>query len=135
MESNAKACEDQVDANNVLTLGSQSVSKRRSMVWEHFSCLESAQTKDGKERALCKYCKNASFISSSHYGTSTMQKHIEKCKHYIAYKDSLRADGEKLEDHVYDQKVYRELISKAIIKHGYDFSWVEHEGNRKINAY
>ncbi|KAL4366586.1 hypothetical protein GQ457_05G025180 [Hibiscus cannabinus] len=43
------------------------------------------------------------------------KKHIEKCKHYIAYKDSLRADGEELEDHVYNQKVYREFISKAWI--------------------
>ncbi|KAL4361569.1 hypothetical protein GQ457_04G009360 [Hibiscus cannabinus] len=74
MESNANACEDQVDTNNVLALGSQSVSKRRSNVWKYFSCLDSIQTKDGKERALCK-----------------------------------------------------ELISKAIRKHEYDFSWVEHE--------
>lgn len=36
---------------------------------------------------------------------------------------------------MFDQKVYRELVSKAIIKHRYSFSWVEHEGNRVIHTY
>ncbi|KAL4351826.1 hypothetical protein GQ457_06G005140 [Hibiscus cannabinus] len=135
MESNTDASEVQVDTNVDDAPESQHFSKRRSKVWIHFLSLNSTETKDGKERALCKYCKTSSFISNSSYGTSNMQKHLEKCKHYSAYKKSSGVDGEEVEDNVYDQKVYRELVATAIIKHGYAFSWVEHEGNRRIHAY
>ncbi|KAL4368421.1 hypothetical protein GQ457_05G014440 [Hibiscus cannabinus] len=135
MESNANASEVQADSSAVDVPEPQQFSKRRSKVWKHFLSLNSTETKDGKERALCKYCKTSSFISNSSYGTSNMQKHLEKCKHYSAYKKSSGTDGEELEDNVYDQKVYRELVATTIIKHGYAFSWVEHEGNRRIHVY
>ncbi|KAL4325205.1 hypothetical protein GQ457_11G022340 [Hibiscus cannabinus] len=97
MEANANACEDHVDTNNFLALRSQYVSKRRSMVWKHSSCFDSTQTKDGKERALCKCCKAASF--------------------YLAY----------IIEPPLCKNILKNLISKAIIKHEYGFSWVEHE--------
>ncbi|KAL4304102.1 hypothetical protein GQ457_10G014470 [Hibiscus cannabinus] len=109
MESNANASEVQVDTNV------DDVS------------LNSTETKDGKERALCKYCKTSPFISNSSYGTSNMQKHLEKCKHYDACKKSSGAEKEELEENVYDKKFYRELVATTIIKHVYAFSWVEHE--------
>ncbi|KAJ8452450.1 hypothetical protein Cgig2_000039 [Carnegiea gigantea] len=34
-----------------------------------------------------------------------------------------------------EQKVYRDLLARAIIRHGYIFSWVEHERNREIHTY
>ncbi|KAL6516209.1 hypothetical protein OROGR_019514 [Orobanche gracilis] len=49
-----------------------------------------------------------------------MKKHLLRFK---AYKES---QNEK--DNIYDQGVYRDKVARAIIKHGYAFSWVEHEG-------
>ena len=59
-----------------------------------------------------------------------MKKHSEKCKAYQAAKSS-KGGGEKR----FEQKVYRDLLARAIIRHGYSFSWVEHEGNREVHTY
>ena len=56
-----------------------------------------------------------------------MKKHLEKCKAYQSIKSS-EGGGEKR----FEQKVYRDLLARAIIRHGYSFAWVEHEGNREI---
>ncbi|KAL4341247.1 hypothetical protein GQ457_08G016710 [Hibiscus cannabinus] len=117
MEANANASEVQVDFNAVDVPKSQQFSKRRSKVWIHFLSLNSIESRDGKEMALCKYCKTSSFISNSSYGTSNMQKHLKKCKHYSTYKKSYDTYGEEIEDNVYDQKVYKVLVVSTIIKH------------------
>jgi len=83
---------------------------------------------DGKKRAKCSYCKKATFIPIAQYGTT--KKHLEKCKAYQAAKSS-EGGGERR----FEQKVYRDLLPRAIIRHGYNFSWVEHEGNREIHTY
>ena len=59
-----------------------------------------------------------------------MKKHSEKCKAYQAAKSS-KGGGEKR----FEQKFYRDLLARAIIRYGYSFSWVEHEGNREIHTY
>ena len=58
-----------------------------------------------------------------------MKKHSEKCKAYQAAKSS-KGGGEKR----FEQKVYRDLLARAIIRHGYSFSWVEHERNRETHT-
>jgi len=61
-----------------------------------------------------------------------MRKHLGKCKAYQATnKESQEEGGQKR----FEQKVYRDLLAKAIMRHGYGFSWVEHEINREIHAY
>ncbi|KAL4347563.1 hypothetical protein GQ457_17G014410 [Hibiscus cannabinus] len=88
VESNANSCEDQVDTNNVLSLESQSVSKRRRVLWKHFFCLDSTQTKDGKERTLLildprfkfsflKYCYEILFEDETE---AVMKAHLIKGK-------------------------------------------------------
>jgi len=59
-----------------------------------------------------------------------MKKHLEKCKAYQAAKLSEGGCEKRFE-----QKVYCDLLVRAIIRHGYSFSWVEHEGNREIYTY
>ncbi|KAJ8430110.1 hypothetical protein Cgig2_007083 [Carnegiea gigantea] len=86
--------------------------------------------RSGKKRTKCSHCKKATFIAIVRYGTSNMKKHLEKCKAYQATKSS-EGGGEKR----FKQKVYRDLLARVIIRHGYSFSWVDHEGNRAIHTY
>ncbi|KAK9705574.1 hypothetical protein RND81_07G067300 [Saponaria officinalis] len=101
---------------------------RRSPVWQEYIPILPAQSKDGKLRANCKHCKNTNLIAESRYGTTNVKNHLEKCK---AYQRTLSPKGKS----VFNQNTYRELVAKAIIKHGYPFSWVEHEGNRDIHEF
>lgn len=105
---------------------SQRFEGRRSPMWKEYIKIPAEESPDKKERAMCKHCMKATFVSDTHYGTSNMRKHLRKCMPGIKT---------ETENHIYDQQVYRELVAKAIIKHGYGFSWVEHEGNREIHEY
>jgi len=71
---------------------------------------------DGKKRAKCSHCKKATFVAITQYGTSNMKKHLEKCKAYQVAKSS-EGEGEKR----FEQKVYRDLLARVIIRHGYSF--------------
>ncbi|KAK9713847.1 hypothetical protein RND81_06G054700 [Saponaria officinalis] len=103
--------------------------KRRSPVWKEFLVIGGSLTIDGKERATCFHCKTATFIADSHYGTKNLHMHLAK---YNAYKTSLTRNDRV---QVFDQMFYRELVARAIIKHGYAFSWVEHSANMLIHTY
>ena len=60
-----------------------------------------------------------------------MKKHLDKYKAYQSAKSSEEGGGEKR----FEQKIYRDLLARAIIRLGYSFSWVEHEGNKEIHTY
>ena len=105
--------------------------KKRSSVWLDFIVIDGNNFTDGKKRAQCSHCKKATFIAIAQYGTSNMKKHLEKCKAYQATKASEERGGEKR----FEEKIYRDLLARAIIRHGYSFSWVEHEGNKEIHTY
>jgi len=87
---------------------------------------------DGKKRATCKHCESKTYLADSRYGTSNMKKHLDKCPAYQATKATQVASGEATR---FDPKIYGELVAKAIVMHGYSFSWIEHKGNRAIHAY
>ncbi|KMT11519.1 hypothetical protein BVRB_5g108380 isoform B [Beta vulgaris subsp. vulgaris] len=95
--------------------------KRRSPYWDEFLAIDPSVSKDGKFHAICKHCKLASFIATSHYGTSNMKKHLDKCSNYAAHLVSVKNDGHQP---VFDQKVYRELVSKTIIKQGWNSTYM-----------
>ncbi|KAK9756693.1 hypothetical protein RND81_01G115000 [Saponaria officinalis] len=106
---------------------------RRSHVWKEYFAISPKSSDDGKLRALCKNYKKAKLVAVSKYGTSNVKNHLEKCQAYQDYlcKLSPTQRGKAF----FDQKTYRDLVVKAIIKHGYPFSWVEHEGNMAIHEY
>ena len=104
---------------------------RRSSVWSKFLVIDRTNFSDGKKRAKCSYCKKATFIAIAQYETSNMKKHLEKCKAYKIAKSIEEGAGEKR----FKQKVYRDLLPRSIIRHGYSFYWVEHKGNREIHTY
>ncbi|KAK9668680.1 hypothetical protein RND81_13G077900 [Saponaria officinalis] len=103
--------------------------RRRSPVWSEFLVIDGALNIDGKERATCYHCKIATFIADSHYGTKNINDHLKTCAAYKVF----TATNDKI--HIFDQAVYRDLIARAIIQHGYAFSWVELLGNRRIHTY
>ncbi|KAJ8438619.1 hypothetical protein Cgig2_017957 [Carnegiea gigantea] len=94
-----------------------------------FLVIDGTNFSDGKKRAKCSHCKKVTFIAIVQYRTSNIKKHLEKCKAYQAAKSS-EGGGEKM----FEQKVYHDLLARAIIRHGHSFSWVEHEGNREIHT-
>ncbi|KAJ1376849.1 Zinc finger, BED-type [Sesbania bispinosa] len=68
---------------------SKIISKRTrnvpSNVWNYF---EKIIDNDGKERAQCKGCGNSYAAGGNKYETSTLQRHLGKCKHVPKLADS-----------------------------------------------
>ncbi|KAL8105488.1 hypothetical protein AgCh_029322 [Apium graveolens] len=102
---------------------------RRSNCWTVFGIIDGTDVPPTSRRARCTYYKKSTYLAKSVNCTSNMNKHIKICKPYIQYLKSTGAIPQ------FSQTRYRELLSKAIIRHGYSFSWVEHEGNREIHTY
>ncbi|KAL6558272.1 hypothetical protein OROMI_018622 [Orobanche minor] len=131
METEQASAQTDTEVDNVVHADDDNLEdNKRSMVWKHYLIIDGSATKDGKKRAQCIYCKKASCPADSHYGTTNMNRHLLRCKAYETSKLSQNEEG-----NVYDQEVYRDILARAIIKHGYAFSWVEHDGNRRIHTY
>ncbi|CAN1146683.1 Zinc finger BED domain-containing protein RICESLEEPER 3 [Linum perenne] len=116
--------------------GEGSSKKRRTVaiVWEDFDLDPGSNYPDGKDRAKCKHCPKV-YMAPSKNGTSNLNRHLENCKG-ISQKN--------LPDMIYgagrltrkiDQDVFKDLLSRAIIKHGYLFSVVEDDGLQLVMAY
>jgi BED zinc finger len=117
-----------VQQSTIETLTDVSNSKKRrkkSNVWKEFTELDSADFPDKRERAQCNYCTKI-FFSESRLGTSNLKRHLSTC----AKRSSVPITGS---DKEVDQGVYREKLAMAIMRHGYPFSSVEHEGNNTTN--
>lgn len=104
--------------------------KRKSWVWEHFDIVDDKESKT--KIGICKHCKSASYNADSRRGTSNFSRHLlESC---IEYKKVKSIDCKEPRKQI-DQTIYRQLLAEAIMRHGYSFSWVEHDANRKIHKY
>ncbi|KNA06208.1 hypothetical protein SOVF_182870, partial [Spinacia oleracea] len=115
---------DALPVDNTCILPEEPTFKgRRSPVWVQYLRLDPSETKDGKERALCKHCKTTSFISSTHYGTSNMRKHIEKCPQYLAYMQCSKTDGKELTES--NDEVLKQMAIEMKIK--FDKYWFNSE--------
>ncbi|KAJ1415435.1 Zinc finger, BED-type [Sesbania bispinosa] len=55
-----------------------------SEVWKHFTKIG---VKDGKEKAKCNTCGQKYVIGGSKIGTSTLLRHLKKCKLIPKYQD------------------------------------------------
>ncbi|KAK1396594.1 BED-type domain-containing protein [Heracleum sosnowskyi] len=135
-------CDTEVDGNEVHSDGDsiapmtsaplQPIQKpdgRRSNCWTVFGMIDGPNVDPLLRRARCIYCKKATLLAKSSNGTSNMNKHMKKCKPYIEFLKTTGAIPQ------FTQTRYRELVSKAIVRHVYAFSWVEHKGNGEIHAY
>ncbi|XP_059658578.1 zinc finger BED domain-containing protein RICESLEEPER 1-like [Cornus florida] len=124
------------DANDPIVLLKKSTKKkkvRRSPVWEHF--IEMIEKEGGGAR--CKYC-NVKYQWVSGNGTSTMGRHITRCKMYPynKYKKqkilSFQSTTEDSCDNNLgvwksDQELGKEAVAKMIIMDGLPFNFVERE--------
>jgi len=107
-----------------------------SSVWKHYNIKEGKFCDDGIPRAYCKYCNRGPTIADSSNGVSNSRRHSETC--------SARSSGdvgplmmtkdEKLA-RKFDRFEYKELVAKAIIRHGYTYIFIQHEGSRAIHVY
>ncbi|KAK1393979.1 hypothetical protein POM88_013035 [Heracleum sosnowskyi] len=135
-------CDTEVDGNEVHSDGDsiapmisaplqplQKPDWRRSNCWTVFGMIDGPNVDPLLRRARCIYRKKATFLAKSSNGTSNMNKHMKICKPYIEFLKTTGAIPQ------FTQTRYIELVSKAIVRHRYAFSWVEHEGNREIHAY
>ncbi|KAJ8422357.1 hypothetical protein Cgig2_027940 [Carnegiea gigantea] len=88
--------------------------KKRSSMRLEFLPIDGINFSDGKKQAKCLHSKKETFIANAQYGTTNMKKHLEKCKAYQAANSSEEGGGEKR----FEEKVYRDLQTRAIIRHG-----------------
>ncbi|KAH9608096.1 hypothetical protein KSS87_011035 [Heliosperma pusillum] len=106
--------------------------RRKSWVWNHFTVTK-VKTSAGviKFIGMYAYCNNASNNADSRVGTSNFKTNLlESCSEYKKINPTESSSWKEI-----DQKLYRELLAEAIMKHGYSFSWVERVRNRKIHKY
>ncbi|PWA65613.1 zinc finger BED domain-containing protein RICESLEEPER 1 [Artemisia annua] len=64
--------------NRNLNRGKRKECKERSEIWAHY---DKFTDKDGKLRALCKYCKLHHYSGDTSHGTSNLWGHYRKCTH------------------------------------------------------
>ncbi|CAA0836411.1 Zinc finger BED domain-containing protein DAYSLEEPER [Striga hermonthica] len=109
-----------------------------SGVWEFFDRLGTGS--DGKPRAACKACKKKYIAGGSRYGTSSITRHMNKCQQlksrYQSDVSNLLIDhAGKMRSRKISQKVLREKIAQAIIRHDLPFSFVEYDGIKDVLKY
>ncbi|CAL1406613.1 unnamed protein product [Linum trigynum] len=105
--------------------------------WAHYEKLEVNKVK----KAKCKYCKRL-MVGDPKQGTSHLKKHYERCPKRKVPVDIrqqlLQANSNKekfqLSPFNFDKQNSRKELAKAIIKHEYSLSIVDHEGFRSFVA-
>lgn len=95
-----------------------SSKKTTSKIWRFFDRVKV----NGKERAKCKKCGS----SYAPGGTSNMWRHTEK---YCVGRDSVDREVE------FDQDIFREKLTKAMVMHNQPFKFVEYKGFRDAFTY
>ncbi|XP_048637599.1 zinc finger BED domain-containing protein RICESLEEPER 2-like [Brassica napus] len=114
-------CEPQATAS---TQAAKPQRKRRktSLVWKDFVLV--GVEEDGKERAKCIHCDSKLVVGKTH-GTNQLKRHLEFCSKM----------PKKVDKHVYDHMVDREMVTESIIYHDLPFRYVEYEKVRERDRY
>ncbi|KAG6528693.1 hypothetical protein ZIOFF_010877 [Zingiber officinale] len=106
-------------------------SRETSDIWMYFKKMI------GIDKAECNGCKKQYKCGGKHYGTSTLWRHLKICdklKFHDVGQMILDQDG-KMRSKKIDQKISRELLACAIIRHDLPFSFVEYDGIRDWMKY
>ncbi|XP_073024222.1 zinc finger BED domain-containing protein RICESLEEPER 3-like [Primulina eburnea] len=116
--------------------GSTKPKRRRetSDIWMYFKKIKGI---DGLDKAECKGCKKQYQCGTKQHGTSTLWRHQKTCsklKFHDVGQMILDQDG-KMRSKKIDQKIARELLACAIIRHDLSFSFVEYDGIRAWMKY
>ncbi|XXG50881.1 hypothetical protein AAC387_Pa02g4780 [Persea americana] len=126
------------DENILDTMCSEHEPKRKrkhvSLVWSEYEKLP--LDADGKQRAKCNRC-GKKYITD--YGTTNLKRHLVNCPRrdggyagqlLLPSTEPMTPHSSKL-----DQEKFREMVAKAVIRHGYPFEFVEHEGFRDLCSF
>jgi len=105
-----------------------------SSVWKHYNIKEGKFLDNDIPHAYCKYCNGGPIIADSNNGTYNFICHSKTCSacssggvdQLIMTKDGKLARK-------FDRSEYKALVAVAIIRHGYTYTFVQHEGNRAIH--
>ncbi|CAN0843769.1 Zinc finger BED domain-containing protein DAYSLEEPER [Linum grandiflorum] len=129
------------DDTPIVNSGSKRFRTRTLDAWNYFNRVVVVDEKGTRrEKATCKACEKIYWsLSFSKSGTSTLNRHTDKCKSTSSslFNEETQElnSGVASSDHNITQEGYREKLAIAVIKHAYSFSWVEHEANRDIHRY
>ncbi|XP_061371477.1 zinc finger BED domain-containing protein RICESLEEPER 2-like [Gastrolobium bilobum] len=107
--------------------------KRKARCWKYFTILG----EKGHEKARCNGCKIEYKMDSKTCGTSTLNRHIDKCiqiKHEDIGQVILDMKG-KMKAIKIDMKVAREMYAEAVIEHDQPFNFVEYKKFRRFHNY
>ncbi|KAJ8441774.1 hypothetical protein Cgig2_009020 [Carnegiea gigantea] len=107
-----------------------------SSVWKQYNMKEGKHFSNGKDRAYCKYYNGGPVDADSSNGTSNFRRHTESCSARSSTdvgQMMMTKDG-KLARKI-NRLEYKELVAQAIIRHGYPYTFVEHEGNCTIHNF
>ncbi|XP_061373378.1 zinc finger BED domain-containing protein RICESLEEPER 3-like [Gastrolobium bilobum] len=115
-----------------------SIKKAKSSTsecWKYFTKI--GPGKDGIDRARCNACKQEYKVGGKQYGTSTLNRHLSKCKQ-IKFEDvgqvMLDMQG-KLKSMKIDQRISRDMYAEAVIEHGMPFRFAEYKKFRRWHSY
>ncbi|XP_039169031.1 uncharacterized protein LOC104444289 [Eucalyptus grandis] len=92
-----------------------------SNAWSKF---EKFTDGDGISKAKCKWCE-VTYMAS--HGTKNLLRHLDTCPNR-----EVNVDGSVVQ---FDQGVFRDMLARAIIKHNYTYSFVDHEATRELFSY
>ncbi|XP_061371669.1 zinc finger BED domain-containing protein RICESLEEPER 2-like [Gastrolobium bilobum] len=107
--------------------------KRQARCWKHFTIIG----EKGNEKARCNGCKTEYKIDSKTCGTSTLNRHIDKCtqiKHEDIGQVILDMQG-KMKAIKIDMKVAREMYAEAVIEHDQPFNFAEYRKFKRFHNY
>ena len=76
---------------------------------------------DNIPSALCKYCKQGPILAHSNNGTTNIKRHSESCFARATNEINKQKWGEKHKGNLkhFDLAMYKQLVARAIIRHGY----------------
>ena len=108
------------EAENQATAATQATKPQRkrqktSTIWNDFVLVGIEE--GGKERAKCIHCDSKLVYNSKTHGTNQLKRHLEGCFKM----------PKKVDKHVYDHMVDREMVTEAIFYHDLPFRYVEYE--------
>ncbi|XP_061357436.1 zinc finger BED domain-containing protein RICESLEEPER 2-like [Gastrolobium bilobum] len=107
--------------------------KRQARCWKYFTIIG----EKGNEKARCNDCKIEYKMDSKTCGTSTLNRHINKCtqiKHEDIGQVILDMQG-KMKAIKIDMKVAREMYAEAVIEHDQPFNFTEYRKFRRFHNY
>ncbi|XP_028104527.1 zinc finger BED domain-containing protein RICESLEEPER 2-like [Camellia sinensis] len=120
---------------------SSSVGRAQSKAWDHFEKIKGI---DGKDRAMCKYCKKEYMASSKSHETSNLLTHLKNCTKY-PYRDTQgqqtlgfkprQVDGEGDVDVVatsFSIEVSRRYLAEMIVIDELPFKFVDGVGFKRF---